>query len=512
MATDPAAKYVIPTCKDFVPEPMRFWLYLAFVLVFQFSGGIYLALMGQMIGARAMMREDVMMAGYASFVGLTVVFPILFPLKFRFTGKRCLMVCAAGLIVCNLVTMNASSLLVLVPVCFVAGALRMVATFECNSTMQLKVTPTRDFAVFFPFLYIIILGMIQFSGIVAGWIAYRYDWQFMNLLIIGLLLVLLLCCVVFLKHIRLPAHGPAVKIDWLGMALWSLFLLQCVFVLEYGGHYDWFRSPLVGGVSATALATLAATVVRSGRVKHPFIDLRALGYANVPTMLGLFAAMCILLATPNVLQGAFTGGVLHYGFLETLSLNWSVLGGVALGVGISWLGLSRLGRSYRTMTILGFALILGYVVWMYLLVSPDATRAMMVWPLLLRGAGNAVVLTVISVYAARTVPFIHFFHLLALFGFVHTVLGSALGSSIVGHLLSMCMESNFASLGGAIDGQNRLAAMIPSGELVSRLHGQVLLASIKEAYGWMALFGCAILVATTAMRYRAIVRFRLPRW
>lgn len=46
-------------------------------------------------------------------------------------------------------------------------------------------------------------------------------------------------------------------------------------------------------------------------VAHPFLDLRALAYPNVPTMLVLFGAMCLLVATGNVLQSAYTGGVLH---------------------------------------------------------------------------------------------------------------------------------------------------------------------------------------------------------
>lgn len=58
---------------------------LSFVLVFQLSGGIYLASMQQMMGATSLMHEDIMMAALASFTGISIVFPILFRLKFRFT-------------------------------------------------------------------------------------------------------------------------------------------------------------------------------------------------------------------------------------------------------------------------------------------------------------------------------------------------------------------------------------------------------------------------------------------
>lgn len=96
--------------RDFVPDRVRVFLCLFFALTFQFSGGIYLASVSQMVGSLALMQEDIMMAGYASFVGMTVIFPILFRLKFRFTSRAILLVVCPVLIVCNLITMRAGSL------------------------------------------------------------------------------------------------------------------------------------------------------------------------------------------------------------------------------------------------------------------------------------------------------------------------------------------------------------------------------------------------------------------
>jgi len=506
------AKYSIVACRDFVPEPLRFWLYLAFVLVFQFSGGVYLALAPQMMETRGLLREDVAMAAYASFVGMTVVFPILFPIKFRFTGKSTLIFCALGLALCNAITMHAGSMAVLVPTCFVAGVLRMVGTFEANSTIQLKVTPTRDFAVFFPFLYLVILGMIPLSGIVAGRIAYLHGWQSVHRVVIGLLLGLVSCCVVFLRHVRMPSHGPTGKIDWAGGALWSLFLLLTIFVLEYGGRLGWFGSGYVRAAAAGALLVLLAIRWRNSKTTHPYLDSRALGYPNVWTMLALFAAMCILMAPGNALQNAYTEGVLHWGIRTNLSLNWAILVGTVCGVAISYFALAKAGIGYRSMTIFGFILLSGYLAGMYLLVSPDTTRAVLFVPLALRGAGYATLCIALCVYASRTIPFLHFFHVLAFFGFVHTDIGSSLGSTVTGHLLSARLHANAASMGAALDGRNPLAASMPLERLVETFHGQVLLVSIKQAYGLMTVLGLLVVLVAMATRYRGVVRFKMPRW
>ena len=92
--------------RDFVPDRVRVFLCLFFAVTFQFSGGIYWASVSQMVGSLALMQEDIMMAGYASFVGTTIVFPILFRLKFRFTSRSIFLMVCPALIVCYLITMN----------------------------------------------------------------------------------------------------------------------------------------------------------------------------------------------------------------------------------------------------------------------------------------------------------------------------------------------------------------------------------------------------------------------
>ena len=66
--------FSIPAIRDFVPPKLRPWIIIAFVIVFQFSGGLYLAAVNEMVGSTALMQEDIMMAGYASMVGMGLTF------------------------------------------------------------------------------------------------------------------------------------------------------------------------------------------------------------------------------------------------------------------------------------------------------------------------------------------------------------------------------------------------------------------------------------------------------
>ena len=107
------------------------------------------------------------MAAYASFIGMTVIFPILFRLKSRFTTRSIFMTVCPVLILCNLITMHTENIFLMICVCFVSGFFRMWGTFECFSNTRLSITPSGNFSVFYPVIYIIVLESIQLSGLVT---------------------------------------------------------------------------------------------------------------------------------------------------------------------------------------------------------------------------------------------------------------------------------------------------------------------------------------------------------
>ena len=59
---------------------------ICIAVVFQFSGGVNLAVVSQMSGALALKMEDIMMAGYASLVSMALSFAIMFEISFYFPG------------------------------------------------------------------------------------------------------------------------------------------------------------------------------------------------------------------------------------------------------------------------------------------------------------------------------------------------------------------------------------------------------------------------------------------
>ena len=266
--------FSIPAIHHFIPEKLRPWVVILFVICFQFSGGIYLAAISEMVGSTALMQEDILMIGYASMVGMSLTFTVMFRLKFAVKPKITLLICCSVLIICNLICMHCSNIPLLVATSFIAGIFRMWATFECNSTIQLWLTPKRDMSIFFCYVYLLVQGCIQLSGVTTIYTSVFAKWEYMHLLIIGMLLCVMIATLLIYNNKRFIRKLPLFGIDWLGGAMWGITILSIIFICIYGEHYDWWNSEWIIMASICGILTLALNLFRASFIRHPFISLK----------------------------------------------------------------------------------------------------------------------------------------------------------------------------------------------------------------------------------------------
>ena len=98
----PHRKYRIMAFKDFVPDKLRFIILLLTAILFQLSGSIYLTNLNEIVGDKALTTEDIKFIHTASFIGMTMVFPLLFRIKFRFVSRTFLFLFIAVRLIGNL--------------------------------------------------------------------------------------------------------------------------------------------------------------------------------------------------------------------------------------------------------------------------------------------------------------------------------------------------------------------------------------------------------------------------
>lgn len=528
----PQGKYRIMTFKEFVPDKIRFIILLLTAIIFQFTSFIYLTNLNEVVGGKAITTEDAKLISAASFIGMTMVFPILFRIKFRFMSRTILLSACIILIITGLISIYSNNILLLLVAAFIAGAVRMVGTFECLSTIQLIITPTRDFTVFFSVVYLIVLGSIQVSGLLTAEMSSIYDWTYMPTFMVTILLIVMITLSILMRPIRLMKKFPLYQIDWLGISLWSLVLIIFNFVFEYGKRLDWFDSEYICIATIVGTILLVFAIQRMLGIRRPVIMPEVFKYKNLLRALVLLAFLQIFLSTGNVIMNAYTGGILHYDILHNSSLNWAVFVGVVLGAAYAFYWMSIYRGSYKPIFFIGFASFVLFHFILYFTFQPSVSKETLYLPYALKGFGYVSLYISIALYAAQGIPFPHFFASLTVLGFVRTALGGTIANSLCTNVLQYLQTKNLAILSSDFDFLNPASNQvynasfhnaIASGQAieqaqstaVSALYGagnmQALLLSWKEIFGGITLMGILFLLAIASSHYMKPAYQQFPK-
>ena len=507
--------FSMPMYHDFVPQCVRPWIYVVLAFCFQFSNGMYLGAMNNVVGEWGVMREDVQMCLYATLTGMALYFPVLFRMKFRFTNRALLMTAAAVIVACNAVSMLRLPLPVLWAACVVCGMAKIQGTFECMSNIQLWMTPKRDFAVFFPLLHVVLLTSIEVSGFVAAWFAHEMHWTFMHWFIILLMLLVLVVQAVLTRPVHaMPKIVPLDGLDWFGAVLWCAFWLQTAWLLCYGDWLDWWYSPQLRLVCGTALITLAVCLQRMAHHPHPYFEPAMWSYRYVVPVILLIGVVEALFSCEHVLESVFYEEVMHYDDLTAEKLNQWSLPGIWAGClfSLGWLKIMR-WNAYRLMAValLAFAL---YTGGFYFTVDSSISITQLRLPLVCRGFAYAVLSISLMWCLECIMSFQHFFQALSLFNVLHMLIGGLVGSALHAHGLKYYIADGFARSSGYVDAVRASALGVDVGAAAEGMVEAFMAQSVKILFGWTliaALFFAMLMLLWDIPEVRCNIR-RIPEW
>lgn len=485
--------FSMPMFRSFVPEKIRPWIYVLFAFTFQFSGGLYLGTVNQMVGETSLMREDLLMCLYSNLAGMAIYFPLLFRMKFRFTNKTLMIAAASGVMVCNLLAPHITFLPLLWAVCFVEGICKIQGTFEAMSNIQLWMTPKRDFTVFFPLLHIVILGSMQLSDLLATYLMYYYHWSYMHWCIAGVMMVELIILFTCTRHFRMMKKFPLFGIDWLGAVLWAALLLELAYFFDYADFYDWWNSPVMWQLAVAIVATLVICLGRMFSIRHPYIEPKMWTYRHLFPILILITLVEGFLATEHVLEEIYYEEVMHYEALVSVQLDWFIGIGVVCGCLFAywWMHVKRF--NYLRLLIVGIIALICYLLGYYFVISADIHISELYLPAVCRGFSYAVLSATFMVCLEEIMTFQHFFQGLSVFNMLHMVMGGVMGAALYTQGFSYYVTDNIARYGAAVD--SVALSRDPSffeHSMESFMSG-VMEISIKQLYGWAA-YACILLL------------------
>ena len=509
----PQGPFDIPDVPDFVPRRLKPWLFILFVLIVQFSGGVYLAAVSDMVGTTALMREDILMAGYASLVGMSVNFAVMFRIKFRFSTRTQLIVSGMVLMAANAVCAHTASVPLLVGTCFVAGWFRMQATFACNSTIQLWLTPVRDMAIFFCYVYIVVDSVIQLSGMATVYTAFFSQWEYMHYVMIGLLALMILMVALLVRPVRGPMFIPLLGIDWIGALLWSGFMLCFAFVCVYGNFYDWWDAAEIRGAALVGAACLGINLWRASFLHHPYVSFMALRNRNVVRATCIYLVFFTLMAVEHVFEHGYAARILGFDELNLIDLNLYVFAGIVAGCAFTYFTFALRKWRYKTMTAIAFALACGYLALFYFFIDYGVEKEMLFVPLFIRGAASVIISVVFLTSIVQSgLPFMVFPQALTINGFTGAVMGATLGPAIIGEFLKHTMARNAALLGANVTDFNPDVSLAAVGQYYGMVQTQALVVSMKEIYGWLLMAALVSLLAIL-VSYGNVRPFAVfPKW
>lgn len=411
--------FTMPMFNGFVPRAIQPWIYLLIAFAFQMSGSLYSGAVAHFMGDTCLMREDALMIILCGVVGVNMPFPFLFRMKFRFTNRQLLLVASIVVGVCNLLVLTTESVPLLCIISYIAGFFKLCGTFECMSNIQLWMTPKRDFTVFFPLLYCVVLGNMSLSPWVSIQLTYIFqDWQVMNWMMAGAMFAIALFIYTCTHNFRFMKPLPFFAIDYLGCALWSAVMIEIIFLFNYGEFYNWWNGKPFRVVTLLLPFTLFFAIQRMRHIRHPYIQPSAWMYKRLLPLLGLFVIVEMISSTPKVLQNTFVSGVLHLGTMQTASLYLVEWLGSICGCLICLWWVKGLHQKYPRLLTIGCLALLMYEVMLYFMIQPGLDLASLYFPAWCRTFGVGIFFTALTVYLEDLMPFQHFFMGLTMLGMV----------------------------------------------------------------------------------------------
>lgn len=495
-STAPRLPRVMPIYNDFVPRCLQPWLNLFCAFWFQMSGVVYGGTVSHFMGETCFMREDVTMITLCGVVGACIPFPILFRLKFRFTSRQLIIAAALISAFCNLAGTMARSMPMLCFFSFTAGFFKLCGTFENMSNIQLWITHKRDFTIFFPVLFILVLGSMSLSPWLSLQLAYTFqDWRMMNYLSAAVMLFIALLYYTCTHPFRIMKPLPFLGIDYLGMILWAAILIEIIFLFNYGEFYNWWNGKPFRIVACALPLSVCLAVWRMNHIRHPYIVPQAWMHKRLIPLLALFALMELVNSTPKVLQNVLTVRVLHYGIMQTDTLYLVEFFGTLCGMTfiIWWVKVLRL--KYTRLLTVGTLMMLIYSAMLYFMVSPALDLQSLYLPVFLRSFGIALFFAVLSIYLFDLMPFQQFFMGLMMAGMVRNGAAQTICSGIYSYNLRHHIAEN-------------LMRGLPYDNM------QAMMLSLKQLFGITSLIAAVVLLAFLLWNIQPVrsTMKKMPYW
>jgi DHA2 family multidrug resistance protein len=522
---------ILPFFKDFVPGWLRVTLFVLFAIVFQCANPVYLSLMGDIVGANQIYKEDLTFVYQVSTIGVTFIFPLLFRIKFRFTSQQILSVCSVLLALLLLVCAHTSSIPVLLLCAFFIGVLKMIGTFETLVSIQLVITQHKDYGMFFSVALGIVLLSAQVSSTLAILLADRYEWEMIYYLVAVLLALQALVILVLLRPFRIAKLLPLVGIDWMGIFHWTILFSLLSYVLTYGRVLDWYTSEKIVVATIAGSVWLLLVLHRTYHKKRSLLLPHVFRLTNVNVAIIIILAAQLMLNTTGSVLGPFTSSVMGLDNLHIGGLNWWIAAGILVGAAFGYWWFKYINGPFRTIFALGFVMLTLHHVWLYFSFDSSAGEQQLYIPYFFKGFGNIIIFAGAGKYMTLGVGLDIFTQMLCYMAMFRNALGNTVMGAIINENAYARLQDYHQKLSSKMDASGLQplwqqlygqalkrgfssfeASQISSKLIYGRVSHEAMLLAGKDIFGSVSVFGLFVLAAIGTYHFSAPVVKSFPSW
>src|SRR5690606_30045436 len=177
--------------------------------------------------------DYLMMANFASFIGMATAMPLVLRVKMRFRTKEIMVTSLSVSALLSFVIGTTNVPEIIIASSFIMGFFKMFMMMEVILPLMFILSPDgkrgRFYAIFYPFSIV--------TGNVAGYylskLAYHTTWQYPHFLTAGVCLILLMTAVIFQHNQRFARKMPFSQIDWLSMTFFAATFLCMAYFLSF---------------------------------------------------------------------------------------------------------------------------------------------------------------------------------------------------------------------------------------------------------------------------------------
>lgn len=512
--------YKLGLFHDWVPKPIQLLLIILLTIPILGISGVYSTNIGDMLGSQGMLTEDLMMASYASAIGMALVFPLALRTKQFFRSKHILIVTLSSLILLSFICATTDHAWVLIGANTLMGMIKAFAMMEVILPIMFIISPTGDRPKFYSVFYPLSIALAQVASYYATKLSFEHSWHTVYYYTMAILLFCLLLVLIFGHHYRGAKKVPFYQVDWLSFVLILSAMMLLNYVLSYGRILDWWNDQSIKFSLFGSVLLTIWFIQRQMILKRPFLSLEVFKRKSVWMSLVFIFLMGTFFASSGI-QSAFTTGVLKYSALSNAEINLMMALGAVAGGWFCFIWFRR-KWSLKGLVCCGFSAFILYHLILFFLFSPVIEITDLAFPLFLKGLGLTILYISIGVYCADKLTLTELLAAVSILILFRSFIGPAFWGSVYSYELYAGQMKHTAFLVQHMDTNDplltgRLNPLVQGGMAqgksvegaqslaVSSMWGtvqlQATLAAAKEIFGWIVIGGGLVLLFVLSYRF-----------